>query len=223
MIPISDSEKSRRFPLFNIIFIVINSIVFVLQLASPDIEGFIYTYALVPSQIDFSNLSTLYPFITSMFLHGGFLHIASNMLFLWVFGDNVEGDLPIFVYPLLYLGSGIVGSLLQYFLSPTSTLPMLGASGAVAGALGAYFMFFPHHKIRTLVTIPPFITMIKVSAGFMLVYWIVLQIISGLGVLGETMGEQGGVAYFAHIGGFVFGYLFAKISPRRNPELQRVE
>lgn len=222
MFPISDSVKSKRFPFFNLLFIIINIIVFFLELTSPDPEGFVYTYALVPSQIDFSNLATLYPFITSMFLHGSFLHILSNMVFLWVFGDNVEGDLPFFVYPLLYLGAGIAGSLLQYFFTPMSTLPMIGASGAVAGVLGAYFTLFPHHKIRTLVTIPPFITMVNVGAGVMLGYWIILQIISSLGVLGTSMGEQGGVAYFAHIGGFVFGFLIAKMMPTRDPMLRRI-
>lgn len=211
MIPIADSEKSRRFPFLNLIFIAITIYVFFLQLTTPDPEAFIYTYALIPTNVDFSNIATLYPFITSMFLHGGFLHIASNMIFLWVFGDNVEGHLPPFLYLFLYIGAGIVGSLTQYFINPTSTIPMLGASGAVAGILGAYFTLFPHHKIETLIIIPPFITTTTMSASFMLGYWIILQVVSGISTFGLSMGEQGGIAYFAHIGGFVFGYVFAQL------------
>lgn len=222
MFPISDSEKSRRFPFLNIIFIGINIYVFYLQLTLPNAEAFIYHYALVPSEIDFSNYATLYPFITSMFLHGGLLHISSNMLFLWVFGDNVEGHLPPFVYLFLYLGAGIVGGLAQYVMAPDSSIPMLGASGAVAGALGAYFCFFPHHRIKTLIMLPIFFTIVEISAVFMLGYWIVLQIISGVGSVGLPA-DQGGVAYFAHIGGFVYGYLFAKMFAKSAPqELRRI-
>ena len=132
MIPIADSEKSRRFPFLNILFIGLNVLAFYLQITALNPEAFIYKYALVPSEIDFSNFATLYPFVTSMFLHGGFLHIGSNMLFLWVFGDNLEGHLPPFVYLFLYLGAGIVGSLAQYFMDPTSTIPMLSLSRATS-------------------------------------------------------------------------------------------
>lgn len=221
MIPISDSVKSRRFPIINIILIVINVLAFLLQLTSP--EAFTFTYALVPASIDFSDFSTLYPFITSMFLHGGFLHIISNMLFLWVFGDNVEGELNPILYLLLYLGSGILGSLAQYFFSPDSTIPMLGASGAVAGVLGAYMLLFPRHRIRTLILLPFVFTITEVSAVIMLGYWIILQLISGLGVLGTEMGETGGVAYFAHIAGFIAGIVFITILPKHDPQLERVE
>ena len=127
MIPISDSShKAARFPFVNIALILANIYVFYLQITAPDIEAFIYQYALVPANINFSNLETLFPFLSSMFLHGGLLHIGSNMLFLWVFGDNVEGDLNPFSYLFLYIGAGIVGSLAQYLLSPTSDIPMLG-------------------------------------------------------------------------------------------------
>ncbi|GIW61690.1 MAG: rhomboid family intramembrane serine protease [Patescibacteria group bacterium] len=219
MLPISDSEKSKRFPFINILLIAINIAVFYLQIINP--ETFTLMYALIPAKIDFSDINTLYPFITSMFLHGGLLHIGSNMLFLWVFGDNVEGNMPPFVYLFLYLTSGIVGSLVQYLLNPASDIPMLGASGAVAGALGAYFAYFPHHQIKTLVFIPPFITTANISAAVMLGYWIFLQVLSGVGTLGMTP-EQGGVAYFAHIGGFATGYFFAKLSPTRDPQLERI-
>jgi len=221
MIPISDSEKSRRFPIINILLIAITVLVFFLQLTSPD--AFTLTYALIPARIDFADASTLYPFITSMFLHGGFLHIASNMLFLWVFGDNVEGELNPFTYLLLYLSSGIAGGLAQYMLSPDSTIPMLGASGAVAGVLGAYMIQFPNHRIRTLILLPFFFTITEISAVFMLGYWILLQLISGFGTLGMETGQTGGVAYFAHIAGFIAGIMFIKILPKHDPKLEKVE
>jgi membrane associated rhomboid family serine protease len=216
MIPLSDSaHKPGRFPLINIALILANIFVFFMQLTTSDPEGFIYTYALVPSQIDFSNPATLYPFITSMFLHGGFLHIISNMLFLWVFGDNVEGDMNSLTYLFLYLFSGIVGSLAQYFMNPTSSIPMLGASGAVAGVLGAYFILFPNHKIKTLIPFFGFFTIAEISATIMIGYWIVLQVISGF-LLSSSAGpvDQGGIAFFAHIGGFFAGAVLAKLLPK---------
>ncbi|MBI2621617.1 MAG: rhomboid family intramembrane serine protease [Candidatus Levybacteria bacterium] len=208
MIPIADSVKAKRFPIFNIGIIILTVFVFYLQITSP--ESFTYQYALIPSQIDFANFSTLYPFVTSIFLHGGFLHIISNMIFLWVFGDNVEGHFPFLTYPFLYIGSGIVASLAQYIISPASNIPMLGASGAVAGALGAYFVLFPHHKIKTFVPFFGFFTMVNISAVFMLGYWFVLQILSGAASLSGPS-DIGGVAFWAHVGGFVFGAAAAKL------------
>lgn len=217
MFPISDSQhKPRRFPFINISLIVITVIVFFLQITSPDPEAFIMKYALIPADVDWSNFATLMPFLTSMFLHAGFLHILSNMVFLWVFGDNVEGEFPPFVYLFVYLGAGLIGGGSQYILMPDSTIPMLGASGAVAGSLGAYFALFPHHKITSFVFIPPFISTIQISAGFMLGYWILLQVISGFTSLSQLNAEVGGVAFFAHIGGFVFGYIIAKMLPKDN-------
>lgn len=215
MIPISDSVKSRVFPIINILLIVINILVFLLELSSPDPEGFITTYALIPATVDFADVSTLYPFITSMFLHGGFLHIASNMLFLWVFGDNIEGELNPFTYLLVYFVSGIVGGLAQYLVNPASPVPMIGASGEVAGVLGAYFILFPKHEIKTLILLPFFFTVTRISATLMLGYWIVLQLISGAGVLGTSMGETGGVAYLAHIGGFIAGIILISVLPKK--------
>jgi len=216
MFPVSDADhKVQHFPFINVFLIVANVLVFIAQLTTPDQEAFIYQYALISAQINFSDWNTLFPFITSMFLHGGFLHIIGNMVFLWVFGDNVEDVFGHIGYLLIYLVSGIAGSLAQYLLSPGSTIPMLGASGAVAGALGAYFVLFPHHRIRAFIFIPPFITMTTVSAGLMLGYWIFLQVISSLGVLSIGAGEQGGVAYLAHLGGFAVGYVFALLVPKK--------
>lgn len=207
MFPLSDSIKAARFPYLNILIIATNIWVFYLQLTAPNLDEFVMKYALIPSLVDFSQPITLLPFITAMFLHGGFLHIISNMWFLKVFGDNVEGHMNPLLFLLLYFGAGIVGNVLQYLLMPTSTIPMLGASGAVAGVLGAYFILFPRSQIKTLLPIFFFITFVNVPAFVMLGYWFVLQIFSGVGSLGMPS-DQGGVAFWAHIGGFIVGLIF---------------
>lgn len=209
MFPISDSIKTTRFPILNIGFIAITIFVFIQQLIVPNQEIFIQTYALIPALIDFNNFPTLTPFVSAIFLHGGFLHIISNMWFLWVFGDNVEVRLGWFFFPLLYIASGIIGNVVQYVFMPSSTIPILGASGAVAGILGAYYVLFPGSKIKTLLPFFGFATIVEISAPFMLGYWFVLQVISGAASL-PFMG-QGGIAFFAHVGGFATGVLFGKI------------
>lgn len=210
MFPISDSIPPKRFPFLNVAIILLTIYGFVLQIISPSQEAFISQYALIPSLINLGNPQTLIPFLTSMFLHGGILHIVSNMWFLWVFGDNVEGHTGFFLYPFLYLASGIVGSITQYSLMPDSSIPMLGASGAVAGILGAYFVLFAHSRIKTLVPFFGFFTFINLPASFMLGYWFVLQLFSGAVSL-PFSSESGGIAFFAHVGGFATGVIFAKI------------
>ena len=206
MFPLSDSIPHRRFPFINLAIILFTVYIFYLQLTAPSFEGFVRQYALTPAAIDFSNLATLFPFVSAIFLHGGFLHIISNMWFLWVFGDNVEDRFGI-LYPIVYLVSGIVGNLLQFYLMRDSSIPMLGASGAVAGILGAYFVLFPHSEIRTLAFFGlPII--IKIGAPIMLGYWFFLQIISGATSL--NMSNVGGVAFWAHVGGFITGLIIAK-------------
>lgn len=209
MFPISDSIPSRRFPFLNIAFIFATFYVFFQQIISPDQDAFVRHFALIPSLINVNDPSTFVPFVTAIFLHGGFLHIISNMWFLWVFGDNVEGYLGWFLFPLLYFSAGIIGNVVQYSLMPHSPIPMLGASGAVAGILGAYFVMFPNSTIKTLVPIFIFLTTFNVPAFIMLGYWFVLQILSG--AISLDMSSQGGIAFFAHVGGFVTGILFAAI------------
>ena len=213
MFPISDSAKSIRFPFINIFLIAITIVIFYLQFSAIDEGRFIYTYAVVPATIHLINLTSFLPFVTSIFLHGNLLHLLSNMWFLWIFGDNVEGQMNPFFYVILYLGSGIAGGLLQYVFTPNSGIPMLGASGAVAGALGAYYVLFPQHKIKTLIPFFGFFQLVDIPAAYMLGYWILLQILFGALSL-PGMGEQGGVAFFAHIGGFITGIVFAKVFVR---------
>lgn len=211
MFPISDSIRAPRLPFVNIALIAATVFVFIQQLLVPDQEVFIQAYALIPSLVNFSDFVTLAPFITAMFLHGGFLHIISNMWFLWVFGDNVEGRFGWFLFPIVYFASGVAGNFLQYIFMPGSPIPMLGASGAVAGVLGAYYVLFPHSRIKTVIPFFGFASVVEIPAPFMLGYWFVLQVISGAASL-PFMGESGGVAFFAHVGGFLTGVVFAKIS-----------
>ncbi len=205
MFPLSDSIKPLRFPFLNYLLIATTVYVFVQQLANP--EGIIANYALIPADVDFAAYNTLIPFITAMFLHGGFLHILSNMWFLKVFGDNVETHLNPLSFLVLYFFSGIAGNVAQYLMMPNTAIPMLGASGAVAGVLGCYFILFPHARVKTLLIIFFFVTFTEISAGFMLGYWFLLQIISAFGSI-PGLGSQGGVAFFAHAVGFGVGILF---------------
>lgn len=210
MLPISDSHPAGRFPFINIVLITATIFVFIQQLLSQDPDAFISKYALIPSLVNFSEWLTLIPFVTAIFLHGGILHIISNMWFLWVFGDNIEGRFGFLLFPLIYFLSGIVGNLLQYILMTSSTIPMLGASGAVAGILGSYYVLFPHARIKTLIPFFAFATIVNIPASFMLGYWFILQLFSGAFSL-PFSSETGGVAFWAHVGGFATGVIVAKI------------
>lgn len=209
MFPISDSIKSGKFPFVTLLIIAVTVYVFYLQITTPG-EQVIREFALTPNKIDFSNFYSLVPFISAIFLHGGFLHIISNMWFLWVFGDDVEANLGRFKFLALYLTAGLAGNISQFVLMQTSQIPMLGASGAVAGILGAYYVMFPHSTIKTLLFIFIFITIVNIPAPFMLGYWFILQVLSGVYSLPFSGG--GGIAFFAHIGGFLFGMVMAVIA-----------
>ena len=210
MFPIRDSQNSRQFPFVNLTIISANIYIFAKQIFAPDIEVFISTYALIPNQINFFQLETLMPFITSMFLHAGFLHIISNMWFLWIFGDNVEATIGHIKYLVFYLFAGVIASFVQYTFIADSPLPMVGASGAIAGVLGAYLKFFPRNRIDTIVPVVGFPLIIALPASFMLIYWFFIQAFNGVASVVIATASIGGVAYFAHAGGFASGYLFSR-------------
>lgn len=210
MLPIQDTHALSKFPFWTITIILVNIYVFYLELTSPVPDAFIMQYALTPSQVIPSDLHTFLPFITSQFLHGGFLHIISNMLFLWVFGNNVEKTFGAIAFPIFYIASGIVAGLTQYFFTPTSTIPMLGASGAVAGVLGAYFTLFPNNKIRSLVFIFVFVTLLNVPAYLLLFFWFITQFFNGVASISLNP-NVGGIAFLPHIGGFLFGWFIALV------------
>ena len=169
-------------------------------------------YAVVPAHI---HLSTLF---TSMFLHGGWLHLIGNMWFLWIFGDNVEDVLGHGKYLGFYLACGVIASLAQYAMSPDSRIPTLGASGAIAGVMGAYLVKFPGNRILTLLPIIIFWTTIDVPAWLILIYWFGLQF---LGAIGPSTAQGGGVAFFAHIGGFIAGMILIYTLGTKQRYLQR--
>ncbi len=217
MIPLKDTNRIHKFPIWTILIIFINFFVFYLELTSAIPELFILQFALIPSQVDFGNVQSLFPFVTSQFLHGGFLHIFSNMIFLWVFGNNVEAAFGRVFYPIFYLLSGVAAGLAQYVFIPYDTIPMLGASGAVAGVLGAYFARFPFNRIKTLVFIFIFITIIDMPAFFLLIFWFITQLFSGVASMTLNPAGVGGIAFASHIGGFIFGWLLAVFTlPRRH-------
>ncbi|TSC63154.1 MAG: Rhomboid family protein [Parcubacteria group bacterium Gr01-1014_106] len=212
MLPIRDHERSERFPFVTIGIIALNAWVFFQELTAPSLERFIEQWALIPALVDFSNLSSLLPFLTSQFLHAGIAHILFNMWYLWIFGDNVESHLGHIRFLLFYLAAGVVAGLVQFFFLVGSPIPMLGASGAVAGVLGAYWVLFPRHRVDTLV--PGFFTTATLPASIVLLFWFIGQLFSGIGSLGVGSAATGGVAWWAHIGGFVFGWLTAQLARR---------
>lgn len=214
MFPISDSLPMQRFPFVTVLLVAFTSYIFFQEITSRNSDAFIQSFALIPSLISTNNPSTWFPFVTAIFLHGGFLHILSNMWFLWIFGDNVEDYFGSFMYLVLYFLSGIVGNIVQYMMMPGSNIPLLGASGAIAGVLGAYYILYPNSRIRTLLVLFVFVTIVDIPAAFMLGYWFVLQVISS-GSSIASAAQTGGVAFFAHVGGFIAGVLFATIFRRQ--------
>ena len=207
MFPIRDSQNADKFPLVNLCLIGINIYFFIKELLSPNIDAFISLYGLIPANIDFSRTETLTPFVSGLFLHAGFLHILSNMWFLWIFGDNVESIMGHLKYLGFYLFCGFVASFAQYLFIPQSHLPMIGASGAIAGVLGAYLKYFPNNKIDTIVPIFGLPVIIAIPASFMLIYWFFIQTFNGVATITVATAAIGGVAYIAHAGGFLSGFL----------------
>jgi membrane associated rhomboid family serine protease len=211
MFPLSDDAPTTRFPIMMWLLIAANVYVFIRELMAPNIDVFVNHYALIPAHVQFNNYMTLLPFVTAIFLHGGFLHILSNMWFLYIFGDNVEDALGSILFLLLFLVAGVAGNVLQYTISPTASVPMLGASGAIAGILGCYYVLFPYAKVKALIFLFFFVTIVDLAAPIMLGYWFILQLISGAGTLNMSDVNQGGVAFFAHIAGFIIGILAGRI------------
>lgn len=209
MIPLRDDIPSRTYPFVTVALIAVNAAVFVYQLTlgMEGIESFIYRTAAIPVEItdlsDYGPAAVVpvpFTLLTAMFVHGGILHILGNLLFLWIFGDNVEDSFGHVLYFLFYLFSGVAASLAHIVMDPASTVPMVGASGAIAGVLGAYFLMFPRARVLTLVVLPLYISTVTLPAIIFLGFWFLFQIVnSGVATSG------GGVAWLAHIGGFVVG------------------
>ena len=212
MIPLRDRIPSTTTPLVTYALILSNTVLFLHEVAvgPAERELMIQAYALIPARsaafwtgLPVSVSEAFLPFATSMFLHGGWMHLIGNMWFLWIFGDNVEDRLGHWRYLLLYLGGGLAGAVTHVVFSADSTLPTVGASGAIAAVMGAYLITFPHARILTLVPLFFFLTTVEIPAFLILIYWLLLQFVSGAASFGLT--DQGGVAWFAHVGGFLAG------------------
>nr|WP_134218802.1 MULTISPECIES: rhomboid family intramembrane serine protease [Pelotomaculum] len=211
MIPLRDNIPSSTFPIVNVLLIIINLLVFGFELSlGRDLDYFIITHAVIPSQLVEVGLTLeqLVRLTTTMFLHGGWLHVLSNMLYLWIFGDNVEDRMGHFNYLVFYLISGYLASLVHIFVDPVSNSPLIGASGAIAGILGAYLLLYPRARVLTLVFIVFFIQIIPIPAVIFLGLWFFLQLMSGTAGLSAQAVQ--GVAFWAHIGGFVAGVALVK-------------
>jgi len=207
VIPIGDENAGtiiKPFVNWTLIGLCILVFIYELTLPPPALEALFFEYGAVPAAI--TQLQNLHSLLTSMFLHGGWWHLIGNMLFLLIFGDNIEDVMGHLSYLLFYLLCGIAAALAQILLDPTSTIPMIGASGAISGVMGAYILLFPHGKVRALVFFGYFGQVVLVPAWVMIGLWFVLQLISGVASLGVAS-DVGGVAFWAHVGGFIAGAL----------------
>lgn len=215
MIPLYDTLRSRRFPVVTWLLIILNTLAFLyeFQLSPAALEKFIRIWGLVPTRLIAYPESAWDTIFTAMFLHGGWFHILSNMWFLLIFGDNIEDRLGAGRYLLFYLLSGVAAALMQVYILQTSSDPMIGASGAIAGVLGAYLISFPRARIASIVPIFFIFTIVEIPASIFLLFWFVSQLFSGWLLLEGSNGS--GVAWWAHIGGFLFGLLTVGLFARR--------
>jgi membrane associated rhomboid family serine protease len=222
MFPISDANPTRRLPILTYALIAINVLVFLWELSmSPDqLEATFRNLSVVPANVS-SNLFSLDTFldtVRSMFFHGGWDHILGNMLYLYLFGDNVEDRLGKIGFLFLYFVSGFVAAFAQVLIDPTSTIPLIGASGAIAGVLGSYLLLYPNVKVRGIIPLGRISTLQEWPAFIVLGMWFVLQLVNGFASLGAAADYGGGVAFFAHIGGFVAGLVITFIITRIVPQ-----
>ncbi len=230
MIPIRDDIPSRSYPVVTVILIVLNVLAFFYELLLGPVElrRFFYAYAVVPAKYftsgyvewwgavrEYEMTELILPIFTAMFLHGGWLHLGGNMLYLWIFGDNVEDRMGHFRFLIFYLLCGVLATAAHVVTNANSHVPSLGASGAISGVLGAYFMLYPQARVVTLVPIWIFLHFIEIPAFFFLGFWFVQQFFYGTLSLGVESAQTGGVAWWAHIGGFVSGAALVHVFKRR--------
>ena len=220
MIPLRDANPTRRLPIWTVLIVIACVVAFAWELGlmfggdPTALDDFIGTWGVVPADLtaawgrgEYASRETA-TLVTSQFLHGGWLHLGGNMLYLWIFGNNVEDRFGRFGFPVFYLLGGVLAGLAQVVIDPTSPIPIIGASGAIAATLGAYLVLFPRARVTTLIFLGFFYQLIHVPAIIVLGFWFVLQLIDGLTSLGVAQ-TGGGVAFFAHIGGFVAGAAIA--------------
>lgn len=218
MVPISDSQRSQSKPFVTVLIIALNIFIFLFELSLDPFSRneFVYSFGFVAAHFG------LIPMVTSMFLHAGWMHLLWNMLFLWVFGDNVEDILGHGLFAVFYLLCGIAAALAQFAMQPDARVPMVGASGAIAGVMGAYLLKFPHARIA-LAGWFLFLYTIELPAWVVLIIWFASQFFSGVGSISQVHAQRGGTAFFAHVGGFLAGMALIKLLPTRDPYRQRRE
>lgn len=211
MIPIHDSQRSYSAPAVTVALIAVNAFVFLFQLTLDQYtrNDFIFAFGFLPDRFQWTSL------LTSMFLHGGWMHLLGNMLFLWVFGDNIEDILGHGKFLVFYLACGVAAALGQYAAAPDARVPMVGASGAIAGVMGAYMVKFPHSRIVMLGWFL-FIFTFELPAWAVLLYWFGVQLFSGIGSIADAGSHHGGIAFFAHAAGFVTGMLLIQLFRTRD-------
>lgn len=218
MIPIRDQIRTRRTPVVNYFLIAANVIVFLFEWLSGGTQdnALISQLAFIPTRflnapLNPGNVTSIF---TSMFMHAGLMHLAGNMLYLWIFGDNVEDRLGHIPYLIFYLAGGVFAALTHAFLNPASAIPTVGASGAIAAVLGAYLIFYPRSRVQTFIPIGYFMTLRALPASILLAFWFILQLFNGVLSLGVAE-DVGGTAFWAHIGGFVMGVVVALVMGRK--------
>ena len=217
MFPLGDDNSARRsLPVVTYTLIALNVAFFLVELNGG--EAFIRQWAFIPQRFGENPAGDVPTIFTAMFMHGGWLHLGGNMLYLWIFGDNVEDEFGAAKFLVFYLVCGIAATFAQYFVSPQSRIPNVGASGAIAGVLGGYLLLFPQARVRVLV----YNQIVAMPAIAVLGFWIVLQVFSGVGSIAQTSQTQdtGGVAYMAHVGGFVAGFLLTFLLRGRSDRSQ---
>jgi len=222
MIPISDQLPTRIKPVVNYFLIGLNILVFIFMwLAGPRQDALVYQFALIPANfltnINAANITDIF---TSMFMHGGVAHLVGNMLYLWIFGDNVEDRFGHFGYLIFYLFGGVAASLTHVMTNPNSQIPTVGASGAIAAVLGAYLVLYPHSRVATFIPLGFFFRLTLLPASIVLGLWFIIQLFSGFVSLGGP--DVGGVAFWAHIGGFVTGVLVALLFGKKTRQIDIV-
>jgi len=214
VIPYKDVNPTRSFPFVTVFFIGINILVFLFEISYPyGMDRLVLKYGAIPANLMFMNgtpqpIGPVASIFTSMFMHGNFLHVGGNMLYLWIFGNNIEDRLGHIRFIIFYVLCGVAAVYAHTLSDPSSTMPMIGASGAVSGVLGAYILLFPKAQVYTLMFLGFFIQVIRLPALIVIGFWAIIQLVSGFAT---RTAAQGGIAFFAHVGGFVFGLSAIKI------------
>ncbi len=219
MIPLRDTQPSRTVPVVTIGIIAVNIAIFLYEVSLDDFSRnyFIARYGMIPARLVPATV------LTSMFIHGGWLHVLGNMWFLWIFGDNVEDVLGRWKYLFFYLATGVAAAMAHILANPYSRVPTVGASGAIAGVMGAYIVTFPHARVLTIIPIFILFTWVELPALIVIGFWVVMQVFSGVASIGYSNLNQGGTAWWAHVGGFAAGVILIKVLPKKKPHRRRPE